>query len=368
MRVLWLTNVPSPYRTAFFELLGKKCELDVVFECAYSKERDVSWQKFKAEHYRAHFLHGIQYKTDMAFSFGVIHYLKQKYDIIVLTNYASLTGMLAINYMKRHHIDFVLEGDGALVGSGTGLKEKLKRQLISSAEYWLATGEMHKKYYEFYGAKADRIFMYPFTSVPASNVLETPPTYAQKQQFKEELGISEKIMVLSVGQFIHRKGYDILLKAAEHIDREVGFYIVGGTPPEEYIELAQRTNADNVHFMDFMQFEQLKLYYKATDLFVLPTREDIWGLVINEAMSFGLPVVTTDACIAGIELLNDECGRIIPSENVEKLSHAITSILKDDAWLKNASFESLKVISEYTLENMANVHKELFERIRGNKC
>ena len=53
----------------------------------------------------------------------------------------------------------------------------------------------------------------------------------------------------------------------------------------------------------------------------MPTREDIWGLVINEAMAYGLPIITTDNCLAGLELIkNEENGYIIPVNNTELLA------------------------------------------------
>ena len=99
----------------------------------------------------------------------------------------------------------------------------------------------------------------------------------------------------------------------------------------------------------------------AADLFVLPTREDIWGLVINEAMSFGLPVITTDRCIAGLELVGEKNGRIIPSEDVEALRKSMNSIL--ELPLETFFYENQKVILNYTIENMAKLHSEIIEDI-----
>lgn len=63
---------------------------------------------------------------------------------------------------------------------------------------------------------------------------------------------------------------------------------------------------DNIVFVEFKTKEDLIDYYRAADLFVLPTREDIWGLVVNEAMAAGTPVITTTNCGAGMEILKME--------------------------------------------------------------
>ena len=58
-----------------------------------------------------------------------------------------------------------------------------------------------------------------------------------------------------------------------------------------------------MHFIAFQEKEMLEKYYIAADVFILLTRGDVWGLSINEAMANALPVITTDRCIAGIELV-----------------------------------------------------------------
>ena len=68
----------------------------------------------------------------------------------------------------------------------------------------------------------------------------------------------------------------------------------------------QTLNLKNVYFIPFQNSDIIELYFKAADLFVFPTREDIWGLVINEAMANALPIITTDRCVAGLELIENE--------------------------------------------------------------
>lgn len=368
MKVLWITNIPSPYRVDFFKILDSKCHLDVIFECPFSKERDQSWREINTDDFNAFFLRGIQYKTDMAFCPEIIKFLKKDYDIIVVTDYASLTGMFAIAYMKFHHIPFVLEGDGAYRGSGEGYKEKIKKKLIESAAYYLATSEVHKSFYMFYGAKEDRIFKYPFTSIHQNEILEVPPDKEKKLNLRRERNITEEYIILSIGQFIYRKGYDVLLNAADKLDKNIGIYIIGGAPTEEYRRQVKQYKLTNVHFLDFMSHDELKTYYQLADIFVLPTREDIWGLVINEALANGLPVITTDACIAGSELITDECGKIVEKENVEQLVYSIEESLGSTVWRRAAELACLKKINYYTIENMCTVHMEIFNRIlRGER-
>ena len=94
-------------------------------------------------------------------------------------------------------------------------------------------------------------------------------------------------------------------------------------------------------------------------MFVLPTREDIWGLVINEAMANGLPVITTDKCNAGLAMVSDKNGAIVPVDSIDSLASSLKHILSDDNKRLQMGKESLNVIRNYTIENMAVVHKKI---------
>ena len=105
----------------------------------------------------------------------------------------------------------------------------------------------------------------------------------------------------------------------------------------------------------------------AADLFVLPTRYDVWGLVINEAMSFGLPIITTDMCIAGMELVVDGFnGFIVPVGNVEELRDRMVYVLSDDSISSKMGESSLRVASKYTIQNMVLDHIRVFKEISDN--
>ena len=96
---------------------------------------------------------------------------------------------------------------------------------------------------------------------------------------------------------------------------------------------------------------------------MLPTREDIWGLVINEAMAYGLPVITTERCVAGLELIeNGVNGYVVPVEDAAALAEKINAVLSAD--LHQMGEASLEKIRPYTLENMAKTHAEILESRR----
>ena len=353
LKILWLANIPSPYRVDFFNELGKSCDLTVLFEKKGSDERDSSWLNYKIENFKAVFLKGKTVGVAEAICPSVVKWLKNSYDHIIVTNFSDPTGMIAITWLKIHRKDYEIESDGAFPGRGKGLKEMVKKFYISGAQRYFSTADLHDQYYQMYGAEKNKIVRYPFTSLSENSILDEPVSNEKKTDIRMKLGMKEKNIVLAVGQFIYRKGYDVLIKASVKL-KDTGVYIVGGKEPKEYIDLVKMMGADKVHFIDFKKKSELEEYYLASDIFVHPTREDIWGLVINEAMSKGLPIVTTDKCIAGLTMITPgKNGVIVPIDSPELLAKGIEECLRfRHVYSKNA----LEEVKYFTLRNMVDIH------------
>lgn len=360
MKVLFLTNIPSPYRVDFFNELGKCCDLTVLFERASADNRQ--WQSNQNENYEAIFLKGRPIGNDMALCFEIKKYLNKSFDRIIIGGYSTPTGMLAIQILKMKRMPFYLNCDGGIIRNERKINYLIKKYFISSAAYWLSSGNETNKYLEHYGAKKDKIYIYPFTSLRKKDILKKVLTQEEKNEIKKELGIEDKKIVICVGQMIHRKGIDILLKAASKFPDDVYTYIVGGKPTDEYKKIIRENKLTNIRFLNFMCKDILYKYYQIADIFVLPTREDIWGLVINEAMANGLPVITTDKCIAGMELVKEN-GYIIPSNDVLNISNTVNKLFNNSNELALFSKKSLENIKSYNIENMAKSVFKIIEEI-----
>lgn len=358
-KVLFLVNIPSPYRVEFFEELGKLCELTVLYEKTRADDRE--WKYVDKTNYTSVFMKGIKTGADNALCFEVLEYLRKEYDVIIIGGYSTPTGMLAVEYLRIKKVPFYLNCDGGFIKQEKKRNFIIKKHFIKSATYWLSSGLETSKYLKHYGAIEERIFNYPFTSVREKDVLKEVLSKEDKSGLRKELGIEEDKVIVSVGQFIHRKGFDVLINAGEKLASNVGIYIIGGIPTEEYIQLVQSHQGAKVHFVGFCDKDTLNRYYRAADCMAFPTREDIWGLVINEAIANGLPVVSTDRCIAALELVGD-AGYIVPSDDVNALYTAINRVIENIDVQDNMAKKACDKARGYTIENMAYVHMEIFER------
>ena len=367
MRVLFLTNYPAPYRVAFFRELGKRCDLTVAFmeKPEEQQHRSKLWFDVEYSNFRAVFLEHPVRLGNAVFFRDAIRLLQEGFDHIILCGYASATQMLAIEYLRWKRIPYLLEADGALLKEESPAKRAVKRHFVSGAAGWISSGKTTDAYFLRYGAKKERIFRYPFTSLFEDSILPQPPCKEEKERLRAKLDLHGEKIVLSIGQMIRRKGFDILIRAAAKC-REARFYIVGGEPTDEYLRLREQLGALNVRFLPFVKPALLAEYYQASDLFALSTREDIWGLVVNEAMANGLPVVTTDRCVAGLELVEDgKNGCLVPVEDPDATASAIKAVLNGDT-ARRMGAASLEKIRDYTIENMANRHFEIFMSMERN--
>lgn len=364
-RVLFLTNFASPYRVHFFDELGKYLDVTVLYSDRVEdiRHRNAQWFEQGQGGFRPVQLTKLCAVGEENLCLDVIPWLKKKFDYIIIGGYSSPTAILAMVWLRLHRIPFYMEVDGGLIRQEGKLKYFVKKTLVGLADRWLSTGTYTTKYLTHYGAKEERIAHYPFSSLYEKDILKEPVSRQEKRQLREALGVGEENMVLAIGQFIHRKGFDVLMEAAAELDRNTGVYIVGGEATEEYRQLREKLGAENVHFLGFQKKDVLAQYYKAADLFVLPTREDIWGLVINEALAYGLPTITTDRCVAGLELIRDGVnGYVVPVENAVALADKIRRVLEADREQMGAA--ALEAVRPYTLENMAKVHGEILENGR----
>lgn len=357
-KILFYTNIPVPYRVDFFNELGKYCELTVLFEADHSTERDDSWKKYKFENFRGIIMHGKRTAVDMAFCPEVIkHIRKENYDHIVVTIMASLTAILAVTWLRLHHIPYMYEGDGGFVHNRSRLRYWLKKYIISNAQLCFSTSRVFDDYCQTYGATKDKIIRYPFSSVWNDDIISAPVSKQQKQELRSELGIEEEHILISVGQMIYRKGFDILLQATSVLDSSWGIFLVGGKITPELEKIIVENHLKNIHFVNFVSKKMLWKYYQASDLFVLPTREDPWGLVVNEAVANGLPVITTRQCIAGLELVEEgKNGFLYDCEDVFELKRLLVDIQNCD--FTEMSKCAIETAREYTIETMTEAHKK----------
>ncbi len=180
-------------------------------------------------------------------------------------------------------------------------------------------------------SKASREFIKRFTSVPVDVIYNGVNTEifngkADGEALRDELGLGERV-VLYVGRLEPRKGLGTLISAMKDIDGTL--LVVGrGSMLPVLREKARLLGVLNrVKFLGQIEYSKLPAIYALSDVFVLPSLSEAFGIVLLEAMASGTPVVGTN--VGGIPEIIDGCGFLVPPRNPRKLAEAVNSILNN---------------------------------------
>lgn len=364
-KVALLTNIISPYMIPRLNSVANAelFDFDVFFMAETESNR--LWNVYKGKikfNYRV--LKGFQFALGeeriIHVNFGLAsRLLKRRYDLLVIGSYYQPAALQALFLSKLLKTETMLGIDGSFYYKKheKWLLKEMKRLIIRSCSGFLVSGKAAFNYVEDLGANPKRIFVAPF---PAEHDY-FHKEFIRLNPYKKEIKRKKRfppLVILYSGQFIPRKGVLILLQAYAQLQRQmkdIGLVLIGNGPERKKYENYCETNKiDNVYFEGFVQKEALPEYYTAADIFVLPTLSDPWGLVINEAMAFGLPVISTNAAGVTYDLVkNGVNGFVVCAGDADSLYIALKRLCDDPRLRKKMGQESLIIIQDYTPEKWA---------------
>jgi glycosyltransferase involved in cell wall biosynthesis len=225
------------------------------------------------------------------------------------------------------------------------------------SDLFIANSHRTKKSFIKHGAPEEKIFVAPCV-MPEDQIKKVSIS-------KFDTEYRGKKVILSLGYLRKVKGVDYLIRAFKSLKTDDTVLIIAGTGPEEEKLKLLAKDDKNIYFVGHVGREEKSKYYSIADIFVLPTRHDPWGLVVNEAMYFGLPVITTDAAGAS-ELINGN-GFVVKAGDEEELRQAIEKLLDNDTMRKEMAHKSKEIIKDYTVKHAVEPFNEAIERAMMEK-
>lgn len=345
-KVLYLSNIEVPYRVRFFNELAQYCDLTVLYERELSSNRNAQWAKSEEIKYRAKYLQGIKIAGESAFSFGVLKEIFVEYDVIIVGCYNSPVQMMAILAMRLMRKPYIINLDGEPFLGGTGIKAKLKRFFLSGAQKYLVAGEKSAQSVKEIAGKKE-IIPYYFSSLSEQEVREHAKAASEYKRGNT---------ILVVGQYFDYKGMDLALEAAR-LDLSLRYKFVGmGSRTEQFLKDFEGRIPNNVEIIPFLQKQDLEKEYQSCAMLALPSRQECWGLVINEAASFGMPIISTWGSGAAVEFLADDYPQFLAKPgDPEDLLRCIQCCHSQKA---RAGYQVhlLKKAAEHTIEKSVQAH------------
>lgn len=360
--VLLFTNTIAPYRLPVFEDLAQTVDLHVLFAQGRTSDRqwDIPLEDYTFQHTVLHHrtlrLGGA---TQLVNPRLTRHLLNHKPEGIILGDNRRmvLNGLLigAIARILRSPLIVwtgITPGETEVAHSSRGhqwLFSIYRHQLFHRAAAIIAYGTATRRHLIDLGIAEDKIFS-GTQVIPAEQL---PPPAVDKNI----LGLGDKNLVLSVNYLVPRKGLDTLIRAFQRVagDKDV-LALVGSGPEEEHLRRIAG-GSDQILFPGYQSGANKTSWYAAGDIFVFPTLHDPWGLVVNEAMAFGLPIITTDAAGCALDLVQDN-GLVIPAGDAEALADALIKLLEDKNLRDDMGKRSREIIAGYTVDRASKTFVE----------
>lgn len=366
-KVAIVTNILTPYRIPLFNQLNKYEEFDFTIYLLAENENNRLWSINNDVEFECKLLP--DYGIDLSNHIKIIYHLnphiiseiqKQNFDAVICAGYDSFTALLVFLMCKLKKIP-LLFWSGSTAYENNNILRFIGRPIIklftNYSDGFIAYGSRAKQFLVSNGAAENKIFK-------AYNTVDTDYYYnecqkykAQRQKILTENNFKTKKYILYVGQLIERKGIKTLIDAFTLINKNdnISLLIVGeGKDKTTYMEYCSNNKIKNIYFIGHKNSDILPLYYSIADVFVLPSLSEVWGLVINEALACGIPVITTNNVGASEDLIVDgENGYVIEANNAEKLSETLESIIFDDSSLKILGENSRKYIGNFSIESSA---------------
>lgn len=357
-----LQRVLPVYRVPFFDALAQECAggLSVFAGLARRVESIEGSQALQVAHYAAaHNVHLFGGRFYLCWQAGLRRWLMdwQPETLILEANPRYLNNPLAIRWMKAHHRPVIGWGLGAPSGRGPlgRLRRGLGRLSLRQFDALVTYSRKGAQEYAAVGFPAERIFVAPNAVAPA-------PQHALPE--REESFDPRGPAVLFVGRLQARKRVDALLRACAAMPTGLHprLWIAGDGPERARLEDLAREVYPEARFYGARYGAELDELFRAADLFVLP---GTGGLAVQQAMSFGLPVMVGEADGTQEDLVRAENGWMLPPGDLQALIAALKDALEFPARLRRMGMASYRiVVEEINLQNMVRVFARAIESVR----
>jgi len=366
-RTAILTEIIAPYRIPVFNALARLPGLDL--HVIFMAETDQTVRQWRI------------YTDEIRFSYEVLpswRWRAGKHSLLVnrgvwsAFDAASPQAILcggynypasweALWWARRRNVRFILwaESNQRDQRSEHASVEWLKRYFVSACNGFVVPGKSSFAYLQTLGVSGRVIFTAPNAVDNSLFAMQAENTRAHAIEFREKLGLPARF-ILFVGRLVPEKGVFDLIEAYAKLENglrsEVGLVFAGdGVSRDELARQAKQISPGLVCFPGFAQREDLAGLYALAETLVLPTHSDPWGLVVNEAMACGLPIIVSSVAGCTADLVEDAWnGYIVPPRDLEKLRVAIASVLLQPELKRQMSARSLERIQNYSPEACAD--------------
>ena len=378
--IAWIVSHPIQYYSPLYNKISKSNEFDltVYYLSDFSvkgyvdKEfnREIKWDIPLLDGHKYKFLKNNSFKKTHGSFFSYIHFdfikeiKEKKFDLVVIHGWSSLSHLIAIFTCIATNTPYALRGDTNAfdINRKLTLKNKLRNRLLSyifnKASTLFYIGEENKKFYKSFGVKESQLIKMPFAI--NNDYFEAFNFDLEEKRKKLEIAPNQKV-ILFTGKLISIKQPKLLIESLKGIDRNKYLLLIVGDGEllNECKLLATKLNI-NCKFLGFINQTEIPKFYHLSDIYILPSSKEAWGLAVNEAMNCNCAIIASDK-VGSVNDLVKNNGFIFDYKDTSDLNSKIIRLLDDEQLLLEFKTNSKQIIKEYTFTDDVNALIEYFK-------
>ena len=363
-RVVLINNILGPLRFPIYNILSQAKGINLLVFFLAKTDPNRRWDiPYEEIHFNYKLLPGINFLIEhiempIYFNWGLMKELKFfQPDIICIVGYHYLASIIVLLYAKLTKTKIVLWSGSHLLSGfiKNPLIDFYKKTIVPKFDSYITYGTAAKEQIIHYGAKPERIIV-SCNTIDVEWFIKKSQEVQQGNELKEIKKKYRARNILYVGSFVARKGVFNLIKAFYRLNMyNVGLILIGdGIEKSIYLEYIKEHQIKNVFFEGFVQKENIVRYYGLADVFVLPSSNEVWGLVVNEAMACGLPVISSKLAGVTRDLVKDgKNGFSFNPNDIDELTQKLRELILNDKERVEMGKKSLEIIKDKTPQEYA---------------
>ncbi len=283
-----------------------------------------------------------------------------KYDAVMLHGYGFAAYVLAFLAAKSIGIQVFMRSETHLGLQRSTARRRLRDSILALTyrfvDGFMAIGTLNRDYYRSLGVPDNKIYDVPYTVDNDRFIAAARISAEERAGIRHRFGLPlDQPVVLYASKFMQRKHPDDVIQAMKLLQEEgicASLLLVGtGEMESELRALVSSADVKNVIFGGFVNQTDLPGVYSAADIFVLPSENEPWGLIVNEVMCAGLPIVVADEVGCVPDLVHQgENGFLMQAGNVTSLVNALRPLLVSEELRSEMGAKSLATISGWNYE------------------
>ena len=289
--------------------------------------------------------------------------LKTSPDVVWIHGYMHLNALLAVGLLRLRGIPILLRDEQTMLDTRVRWKQLAKqvflRRFLASC-YVFYLGVSNKRYFKSLGVPEERCFRARYTVDNQRLRGEFERLRGDRQNLRAAFGIADSApVILFCAKLIDKKQPLRLLSAFKKVRESAPCWLLVAGDGELRAEMEARVKSEgipNVLMAGFLNQTEIPKAYVAADIFALPSAyQETWGLVVNEAMNFELPVVVSDKVGCGPDLvIEGKNGFIYPHEDTQALASHLLKLVSDESLRRRFGQYSGQHISTFGIKDTAD--------------